>query len=92
MVSIDVENHGPEIEAKALRQIFEPLFTTKPGGTGLGLAIARNAALSHGGNLLLTENSASTVKFTPVVSIRGIEQECCSRGELIYGPSLCCRR
>jgi len=64
MVSIDVENHGPEIEAKALKQIFEPFFTTKPGGTGLGLAIARNAALSHGGNLLLTENSPSTVKFT----------------------------
>jgi signal transduction histidine kinase len=63
-IDIDVENDGPAIDWRALEQIFEPFFTTKPRGTGLGLAIARNAARSHGGDLTLSQNGPTTVRFT----------------------------
>jgi signal transduction histidine kinase len=38
-VQLQVQDTGHGIAAAPLAQIFEPLYTTKPGGTGLGLYI-----------------------------------------------------
>lgn len=64
---IEVENgHGP-IPAASVGCIFEPFFTTKPSGTGLGLAIARNFAVGHGGDIMLSRNDANLVQFSIVL-------------------------
>jgi signal transduction histidine kinase len=64
LIAVDVESRSGPIPPNLVPRIFEPFFTTKPGGTGLGLAIARNIARAHGGDLQLTANSATQVRFT----------------------------
>jgi two-component system, NtrC family, sensor histidine kinase PilS len=54
-VLIELEDTGPGIPEKIVRQIFEPFFTTKATGTGLGLAIVERIIQSHEG--LITVNS-----------------------------------
>jgi light-regulated signal transduction histidine kinase (bacteriophytochrome) len=47
-VQLRVQDTGSGIPAEHLGQIFEPLYTTKPGGTGLGLYIAGNCRGARG--------------------------------------------
>src|SRR5262249_47240479 len=49
-VAISGGDAGAGIDEANLEQIFDPLFSTKPGGTGLGLAISRSI-VAHGGSL-----------------------------------------
>lgn len=48
---IAVRDSGEGVPAKMKRQIFEPLFTTKPDGTGLGLSISQYIVASLGGSI-----------------------------------------
>src|SRR5207253_1653267 len=48
-VQLRVQDTGSGIPAHQLAQIFEPLYTTKPGGTGLGLYIVQQIVAAHGG-------------------------------------------
>ena len=50
-VTIQVRDTGHGIPPQQLTQIFEPLYTTKPGGTGLGLYIVREIVATHGGQV-----------------------------------------
>jgi signal transduction histidine kinase len=50
-VQLQVQDNGCGIPAANLAQIFEPLYTTKPGGTGLGLYIVQEIAVAHGGEV-----------------------------------------
>jgi two-component system sensor histidine kinase PilS (NtrC family) len=50
-VLVEVTDTGTGIPPDALKQVFEPFFSTKQGGTGLGLAIANRIVERHGGNL-----------------------------------------
>ena len=43
-LSISISDTGVGIPAKNIKQIFKPLFTTKPRGIGLGLAITAKLA------------------------------------------------
>lgn len=49
--SVVIRDGGQGFDAKALPNILEPFFTTKPKGLGLGLAVAAKAARAHGGRL-----------------------------------------
>jgi signal transduction histidine kinase len=74
---IEVENGYGPIPAGTIECIFEPFFSTKPSGTGLGLAIARNFALGHGGDLILSRNDANLVQFSiilPADILEGADQ------------------
>ncbi len=62
-VQIEIENANGPIPAVTVARIFEPFFTTRASGTGLGLAIARNIAIAHGGDLVLTQNDAEAIRF-----------------------------
>jgi two-component system sensor histidine kinase PilS (NtrC family) len=48
---VEVTDTGMGIPQEALKEVFEPFFSTKQGGTGLGLAIANRIVERHGGNL-----------------------------------------
>ena len=50
-VQLRVHDTGRGIPAEHLGQIFEPLYTTKPGGTGLGLAIVQAVVAAHEGRI-----------------------------------------
>jgi signal transduction histidine kinase len=50
-VQLVVHDTGSGIAAEQLEQIFQPLYTTKPGGTGLGLYIAQQIVAAHEGQL-----------------------------------------
>ena len=54
IVSIEVEDNGKGVEAKALKKIFEPGYTTRKGGWGLGLPLTRRVVEEyHHGKLRL---------------------------------------
>ena len=50
-VIVSVADNGPGIGPQQLKQIFNPLFTTKSGGMGMGLSICRSIVEAHGGRL-----------------------------------------
>jgi signal transduction histidine kinase len=59
---IVVADEGPGIPAGDLERVVEPYirletpWSRATGGIGLGLAVARDAALLHGGELVLENN------------------------------------
>jgi signal transduction histidine kinase len=65
-VQVSVQDTGSGIPAALLAQIFEPLYTTKPGGTGLGLYIVQEIVTAHGGQLTVqsVEGQGSTFTIT----------------------------
>jgi PAS domain S-box-containing protein len=48
---LTVHDTGSGMSPEVLRNIFEPLFTTKRTGTGLGLAVALQIIRRHGGSI-----------------------------------------
>ncbi|UCG63647.1 MAG: PAS domain-containing protein [Deltaproteobacteria bacterium] len=50
-VKIKVEDNGPGIDPKVIKDMFKPFSTTKKGGSGLGLAIVRRIVDGLGGEV-----------------------------------------
>jgi PAS domain S-box-containing protein len=63
-VQLQVRDTGCGIPAERLGQIFEPLYTTKPGGTGLGLYIIREIVTAHGGQVTVASVEGQGTTFT----------------------------
>lgn len=63
-VQIQVEDHGSGIGAEALKTLFEPFTTTKPGGSGLGLYISHDIVKRHGGRLAVSSEPGRGATFT----------------------------
>ena len=51
VVRIRVEDDGPGIADSVMKQLFEPLVTTKASGIGLGLVVATTFVERNGGRL-----------------------------------------
>jgi C4-dicarboxylate-specific signal transduction histidine kinase len=51
MVHVSIEDTGAGIDPSNLKQVFNPLFTTKERGMGMGLAICRSIIESHNGRI-----------------------------------------
>ncbi len=64
-VKITVEDTGPGIQSKLIKDIFKPFSTTKEGGSGLGLAIVKKIIDSLNGKVysqnLPTRGAAITI-------------------------------
>ena len=50
-VLVEVEDTGIGLAPNCIDQIFESMFTTKPGGMGMGLSISKSIVEAHGGRL-----------------------------------------
>ncbi len=79
-LKIDVSNPDGPILPETAAHLFEPFFTTKAGGTGLGLAIARNIALVHHGELVLSVNKPGRVCFSITIPGRSGAPRASARG------------
>ncbi len=62
-VIVSVADNGPGIGPQKLKQIFNPLFTTKSGGMGMGLSICRSIVAAHGGRLWVESNKPEGAVF-----------------------------
>jgi signal transduction histidine kinase len=69
-ILITVEDHGPGIEAKELRHIFEPFFRGKKAvddqihGTGLGLSLVKRIVEAHSGRVSVDSAIGRGTRFT----------------------------
>jgi signal transduction histidine kinase len=70
-VKLHVRDTGSGIPSEHLSQIFEPLFTTKPGGTGLGLYIVQEIVTAHGGQVTVESKVGHGTTFTITLSRTG---------------------
>jgi signal transduction histidine kinase len=63
-VHLRIRDSGVGMSTAQVPQIFEPLFTTKPGGTGLGLYIVREILTAHGGQVVVESVEGQGTTFT----------------------------
>ena len=63
-VAIEFGDTGPGISAKAMHNIFNPYYTTKPRGTGLGLPITNRIIKAHKGKIELKNKDSGGALFT----------------------------
>lgn len=65
---VSIDDDGPGIPTDMRAEVFRPFFrlddarNQETGGSGLGLAIARDIALNHGGDIVLTESEMGGLK------------------------------
>ena len=74
-VALQVQDTGSGMDAATLAQIFEPLYTTKPGGTGLGLYIVQEIMAAHGGRVTVESVVGQGTTFTLTLPLEGQESD-----------------
>jgi two-component system nitrogen regulation sensor histidine kinase NtrY len=63
VVTLEVSDNGPGIDAALKSRIFEPYFSTKEQGTGLGLAIVSTIVSDHHGFVRVRDNEPRGSRF-----------------------------
>jgi len=62
-VTVIITDNGKGISEENLKNIFDPLFTTKPQGTGLGLSICLNILKRLGGSISVKSELGKGASF-----------------------------
>jgi signal transduction histidine kinase len=62
--ALEFGDTGPGISAKAMHNVFNPYYTTKPRGTGLGLPITNRIIKAHRGRIELRNKDTGGAVFT----------------------------
>lgn len=75
MLRLSITDNGNGFPENVLSNVFhryqrEPGFEIKPMGVGLGLLIVRNAAISHGGTVLIDRPRGKGARVTLTLAIR----------------------
>ena len=70
-IRIWVEDNGPGILRKKMKNIFSPYFTTKKKGTGLGLAVSYRIIQDHGGDIFVDSEHGKGTRFTFYLPLNG---------------------
>ncbi len=69
MVVVSIHDNGTGISAHAMKQLFDPFFSTKESGMGMGLAISQTIVSNHHGKISarsrLGEGSTFTIELPP---------------------------
>jgi two-component system osmolarity sensor histidine kinase EnvZ len=74
-LQVVVEDDGPGIPPERREDVFKPFYrlddarNQDTSGTGLGLAIARDIALGHGGEIILSDSTLGGLKATVRVPV-----------------------
>lgn len=63
-IAVRVKDTGVGIPDHIKRQIFTPLFTTKPRGQGFGLAVCKRVIEAHGGTISFESTAGKGAEFT----------------------------
>jgi PAS domain S-box-containing protein len=63
-VLVTVKDTGVGIPNAIKKQIFTPLFTTKPRGQGFGLAVCKRVIEAHGGTISFESTAGKGAEFT----------------------------
>ena len=63
-VSVTVKDTGVGISNAIKKQIFTPLFTTKPRGQGFGLAVCKRVIEAHSGSISFKSKLGKGAEFT----------------------------
>lgn len=63
-VTVKIQDTGPGIDKKHLKQIFDPFFTTRPQGMGMGLYTGCSIIEAHGGRLWAENNPQGGAIFS----------------------------
>ncbi len=61
---VHIHDNGPGIPGRALKDIFEPFYTSKHNGMGLGLYITRQLIERSGGKIYVRSNKEHGTTFT----------------------------
>ena len=64
MIAVKVSDTGTGIEPDALKEIFNPFYSTKGGGLGLGLALSLKVVEEHGGTIKAESEPGKGTTFT----------------------------
>jgi PAS domain S-box-containing protein len=64
LVAITVKDNGIGILPENIKNVFEPLYTTRAKGIGLGLAISRKLAAANGGRIEVESAPGKGSSFT----------------------------
>jgi signal transduction histidine kinase len=75
MVEISVTDSGIGISEKALRQVFDPFFSTKVSGSGLGLAVTKRIIQDHGGHIDVHSSEGKGTTFIFSLPVQKIDPE-----------------
>jgi C4-dicarboxylate-specific signal transduction histidine kinase len=68
-IRLRVTDHGPGIEPKDLKNIFEPFWSAKASGMGIGLSICQSIVTAHHGTLTVANNPDGGATFLVVFAI-----------------------
>jgi PAS domain S-box-containing protein len=74
-ITISVHDSGTGIEADVLRNLFQPLFTTKARGIGLGLVVVKNLTGANGGTVTVQSEAGQGTTFAVTLPAAGSTME-----------------
>ena len=69
-LEIEVRDSGVGIPERALKQVFDPFFSTKIRGSGLGLAVTLRIIRDHGGDIDVYSNEGDGTTFIMSLPLR----------------------
>ena len=72
-LKICVIDTGEGISEENMKNLFQPLFTTKAKGIGLGLVVCRNLTEANGGRIEAESRSGEGATFTVILPVEGSE-------------------
>jgi PAS domain S-box-containing protein len=85
MLRISVVDSGDGIPADAIKELYQPFFTTKSLGLGLGLPICKWIIEAHGGRLAAKNNSGGGATFFIELPIAEEQRHDCPVSDSVFG-------
>jgi signal transduction histidine kinase len=74
-LEIEVSDTGVGIPPRALKQVFDPFFSTKIRGSGLGLAVTLRIIRDHGGDIDVYSDEGQGTTFVMCLPLQRVTQE-----------------